>query len=87
MYLVKTPGWLRKIYPKLHWKMPDTDRAIYLTFDDGPHPFATPFVLDQLAKYGARASFFCVGNNAKNNPELLAGIKINEKKKIIDYSL
>ena len=75
MYLVKTPGWLRKIYPKLHWKMPDTDRAIYLTFDDGPHPFATPFVLDQLAKYGARASFFCVGNNAKNNPELLARIR------------
>jgi peptidoglycan/xylan/chitin deacetylase (PgdA/CDA1 family) len=74
MYLVKTPDWLRKIYPKLHWKMPDTDRAIYLTFDDGPHPFATPFVLDQLAKYGARASFFCVGNNAKNNPELLARI-------------
>jgi peptidoglycan/xylan/chitin deacetylase (PgdA/CDA1 family) len=75
MYLVKTPGWLRKIYPKLHWKMPDTDRAIYLTFDDGPHPFATPFVLDQLAKYGARASFFCVGENAKNNPELLARIR------------
>ncbi len=47
---------------------------MYLTFDDGPHPFATPFVLEQLRKYGAKASFFCVGNNVKQYPELIKQI-------------
>ena len=48
---------------------------MYLTFDDGPHPFATPFVLEQLRKYGAKASFFCVGNNVQLYPELIKQIK------------
>jgi peptidoglycan/xylan/chitin deacetylase (PgdA/CDA1 family) len=43
--------------------MPSTDKVIYLSFDDGPHPEATPFVLDQLKKYHAKASFFCIGKN------------------------
>ena len=63
MYLVKTPFWLRALYPACTWKMPSTDKVIYLSFDDGPHPEATPFVLGQLKKYHAKASFFCIGKN------------------------
>jgi len=69
-YSVKTPKWLPKLFPKdLTWKMPDRD-AIYLTFDDGPHPEATPFVLDMLKQYQARASFFCIGKNIVIHPEI-----------------
>jgi peptidoglycan/xylan/chitin deacetylase (PgdA/CDA1 family) len=63
MYLVKTPFWLRALYPGCTWRMPSTDKVIYLSFDDGPHPEATAFVLDQLKKYDAKASFFCIGKN------------------------
>ena len=63
-YYTKTPFWLRWMYPSCLWKYPKTDgRKIYLSFDDGPHPAATPFVLDQLKKYNAKASFFCIGKN------------------------
>jgi len=63
MYLVKTPFWLRAFYPSCTWKMPGTEKIIYLSFDDGPHPTATHFVLEQLKKYNAKASFFCIGKN------------------------
>lgn len=46
------------------------EKKIYLTFDDGPHPQATPFVLDQLAAYGAKASFFCIGKNVAAEPDI-----------------
>lgn len=75
MYLVKTPVWLQKIYSRLYWRMPDTDKNLYLTFDDGPHPFATQFVLEQLEKYHAKGSFFCVGENAKSHPAILKQMK------------
>ncbi|HEY6902590.1 MAG TPA: polysaccharide deacetylase family protein, partial [Puia sp.] len=45
------------------------DKVLYLTFDDGPHPEVTPFVLEQLKKYNARATFFCIGKNVKEHPE------------------
>ncbi len=48
----------------------DDDPAVYITFDDGPHPAATPFVLEQLEKYNALATFFCVGNNVTRYPEI-----------------
>jgi len=63
MYLVKTPFWLRAFYPACTWKFPSSEKVIYLSFDDGPHPEATPFVLAQLKKFNAKASFFCIGNN------------------------
>jgi len=63
-YRVKTPWILRELlYSRLVWKMPADDNAVYLTFDDGPHPTATPFVLEQLKTYNAKASFFCIGKN------------------------
>ena len=53
------------------WDIPgDTEPTVYLTFDDGPHPTATPFVLEQLAKYNAGGTFFCVGNNVSCYPEI-----------------
>jgi peptidoglycan-N-acetylglucosamine deacetylase len=64
-YLVTTPFWLRMAFPKgLVWSI-DTDQTptVYITFDDGPHPTATPFVLELLKKYNAHATFFCVGHN------------------------
>jgi peptidoglycan/xylan/chitin deacetylase (PgdA/CDA1 family) len=64
-YFTKTPFWLKKLYPTCIWDYPvkDQKKKIYLSFDDGPHPIATPFVLDQLKKYNAKASFFCIGKN------------------------
>ncbi len=71
-YLVKTPWWLRQLYPGLLWQMPvsGAEKVIYLTFDDGPHPEATPFVLDELKRYNARATFFCIGKNVQEYPQL-----------------
>ncbi len=65
-YWVKTPQWLKRISPKqLIWDVADVEPSVYLTFDDGPHPVATPFVLGQLADAGARGTFFCVGDNVR----------------------
>ncbi len=71
MYLVKTPLFIQKHFPNFTWKMPGKDPVIYLTFDDGPVPEVTPWVLDQLKEYNAKATFFCVGDNVRKNPELL----------------
>lgn len=71
MYVVKIPWWLRLLYRSLIWEMPVTsEKKIYLTFDDGPHHEATPFVLDQLKKYDAKATFFCIGKNVRKHPDI-----------------
>lgn len=67
MYLVKSPFWLKWCYPSLVWDKPGDDKSIYLTFDDGPIPDVTPFVLHTLKKFNARATFFCIGENAEKN--------------------
>lgn len=69
-YFVKTPWWLKKIYSSYIWRVDTKEKNIYLTFDDGPHPVATPFVLDQLKKHNAKASFFCIGKNVLDHPQL-----------------
>jgi peptidoglycan/xylan/chitin deacetylase (PgdA/CDA1 family) len=69
-YLVKTPGWLKKLYPGCIWDMPVKEKTLYLSFDDGPHPTITPFVLQQLNKYNAKATFFCIGENVVKYPEV-----------------
>jgi peptidoglycan/xylan/chitin deacetylase (PgdA/CDA1 family) len=74
MYLIKTPFWLRAIYPKCTWKIPVQEKVIYISFDDGPDPDATPFVLEQLAKFNAKASFFCIGNNVLKHPNIYESI-------------
>jgi peptidoglycan-N-acetylglucosamine deacetylase len=73
-YFVKTPVWLQKLYGDCVWQMPDKEKIIYLTFDDGPHPDATPFVLNELKKYQAKATFFCIGKNVVEQPEIYESI-------------
>jgi peptidoglycan/xylan/chitin deacetylase (PgdA/CDA1 family) len=75
MYLFKTPWWLKKIYPSYTWNIKTDKKIIYLTFDDGPHPIATPFVLDKLKEFNARATFFCIGKNVKAFPEIYKRIQ------------
>jgi peptidoglycan/xylan/chitin deacetylase (PgdA/CDA1 family) len=77
MYFFKTPFWLKFLYPKRTWDIKTSEKIIYLTFDDGPHPTITPFVLDLLKDYEARASFFCIGQNVERYPEVYKRI-LNE---------
>ncbi|MEM7548528.1 MAG: polysaccharide deacetylase family protein [Bacteroidota bacterium] len=70
MYLHKTPGFLQKLYPSLTWRQPGSGKIIYLTFDDGPIPEVTEFVLETLNQYEAKATFFCVGHNVEKHPEI-----------------
>jgi peptidoglycan/xylan/chitin deacetylase (PgdA/CDA1 family) len=65
---------LSLIFPSLEWTVPTTEKIIYLTFDDGPIPIVTDFVLDQLQKYNASATFFCVGDNVHKHPEVFKRI-------------
>ena len=74
MYFIKTPFWLRLIYRSCIWRKPTEDKVLFLSFDDGPHPEATPFVLEQLASFNAKASFFCIGKNVQLFPEIYAAI-------------
>lgn len=69
-YFVKTPGWIRWLYKSCIWQIPTSDKTIYLTFDDGPHPSITAFVLDELKKYNAKATFFCIGKNVELYPDM-----------------
>ena len=63
----KTPFVAKYIYPRLLWKVKTTEKVIYLTFDDGPIPNLTEWVLDVLKEYDAKATFFCVGENVLRN--------------------
>ncbi len=75
MYLVKTPFWLRLLYPNFVWHKERSKRCIYLTFDDGPVPVVTPFVLDVLKKFNATATFFCIGDNIDQHSDIFNRIK------------
>jgi peptidoglycan/xylan/chitin deacetylase (PgdA/CDA1 family) len=68
--LVKTPGFVQRLYPKRVWAFPTEVDSVFLTFDDGPIPEVTPWVLDTLAAYNAKASFFCIGQNVEKYPEI-----------------
>ena len=72
LYFIKTPWLLRKMYPHCTWRIPvqENQKTIYLTFDDGPHPVATPYVLDELQKWNAKATFFCIGKNVVAHPDI-----------------
>ena len=69
--LVERPPLLyRMLFPETVWRLHFKPRTVYLTFDDGPIPEVTPWVLDTLDHYGVKATFFCVGENVQRNPEL-----------------
>jgi peptidoglycan/xylan/chitin deacetylase (PgdA/CDA1 family) len=70
MYLITAPFWLRLFYPNRTWSVPPANaKTLYLTFDDGPHPAITAFVLDMLKKYNAKGTFFCIGENVVKHPD------------------
>lgn len=70
MYLATPPFWLKWLYPSLTWNKSRKEKTIYLTFDDGPIPVVTPFVLNTLKKFNAKATFFCIGDNVRKYPEI-----------------
>jgi peptidoglycan-N-acetylglucosamine deacetylase len=67
---VHLPAWITGFFPEAIWTMPNNERKVYLTFDDGPMPGVTPYVLDVLREKGIKATFFCVGENVFHYPEL-----------------
>jgi peptidoglycan/xylan/chitin deacetylase (PgdA/CDA1 family) len=77
MYLVKTPQIIQNLFPNFTWRIPTQEKVLYLTFDDGPIPQVTPWVLEQLNAYEAKATFFCVGNNIEKHPEVFNQV-VNE---------
>ena len=74
MRLFKTPRFFRTIFPGKTWGFSRTENTVYLTFDDGPDPIVTPWILDFLKKEGIHATFFCVGENVEKYPEVFARI-------------
>ena len=72
--LVRPPQLLRSFYKDSLWRMSKTEQSIYLTFDDGPIPELTLWVLDVLKEYGVKATFFCVGDNIVKNPDIFEKI-------------
>ncbi|MAM28285.1 MAG: polysaccharide deacetylase family protein [Flavobacteriaceae bacterium] len=69
-YLVKTPKLVQWIFPRRVWAFSRKEPKVYLTFDDGPIPEVTPWVLEVLRKYDAKATFFCIGDNIHKHPEV-----------------
>ena len=71
---VKTPVVAKRMFPNYVWDIPSTNKAIYLTFDDGPTPEITNWTLDVLKEYEAKATFFCIGKNIENHPDIFQNI-------------
>ena len=72
---MNTPTLLKALYSDLEWNGSRKEPFVYLTFDDGPVPEATPFVLDTLKQWNAKATFFCIGKNVAENPTIYKRIR------------
>lgn len=70
VYWIKTNSIIKKLFSRYVWDLPNTENKIYLTFDDGPTPKITEWVLEELKKHHAKATFFCIGKNIETNPEI-----------------
>jgi len=84
-YWIKTNSLIKKIFSKYIWDIPNDGNKVYLTFDDGPVPEITEWVLKELKKYDTKATFFCIGNNIEKNPDVFAKI-INEDHSIGNHT-
>jgi peptidoglycan/xylan/chitin deacetylase (PgdA/CDA1 family) len=80
-FFVKTNWLIRLLFPKYTWKISNTEKVIFLTFDDGPTPEITQWVINELKKYNAKATFFCIGENIKKYPDIF--LKITQEKHAI----
>jgi len=74
MFLHYSPFWLKALFPRYKWRVNTKEKRIFLTFDDGPIPDITEFVLDTLEKYNAKATFFCIGDNVRKYPDIFEQI-------------
>jgi len=74
---VKTPLVVKKMFPNYVWDIPTNDKILYLTFDDGPTPVITNWVLNTLKSFDAKATFFCIGKNIETHPDIFKNI-LNE---------
>ncbi|MFY8213898.1 MAG: polysaccharide deacetylase family protein [Flavobacterium sp.] len=77
LYWIKTHRIVRAIANGFLWNIPNSRKAVYLTFDDGPTPEITPWVLEQLKEYNAKATFFCIGKNVEAHPDICREIKVH----------
>jgi len=75
MYLIRPPKIYRWLFKQAIFRKNADEKKVYLTFDDGPHPEATPFVLNVLESHGIKATFFVLGKNVKKHPELFQQLK------------
>lgn len=76
MFIEQPPTWFRRLmYQDSLWRLPSQPKCVYLTFDDGPTPQVTPWVLDLLSHYGIKATFFCVGDNVARNHSIFERVK------------
>ena len=73
-YWVKTSIFIKKIFFRHIWSIPNKEKGVYLTFDDGPTPEITEWVLAELKKHEAKATFFCIGNNIEKHPSIFSKI-------------
>lgn len=71
---IKTPRLVPKLFPNYAWRIETDKKELYLTFDDGPTPNITPWVLDTLKNYDAKATFFCIGKNIESHPDVFQRI-------------
>ena len=67
-YWIKTKSFIKRLFSNYVWDLPNTQNKIYLTFDDGPTPEITEWVLEELKKHNVKATFFCIGNNIQKYP-------------------
>ena len=70
MFIEQPPWFYRALFPGVTWRIPAEPKGVYLTFDDGPIPEVTPWVLDILDQYGVKATFFMVGDNVRKHPDI-----------------
>lgn len=75
MIIEQMPRIVRRLYWTVLWRMSSSEKTIYLTFDDGPTPEVTPWLLEQLDKMEVKATFFCIGRNVEQHPELFEEMK------------
>ena len=73
-FWTKTNFLIKMIFHNYVWEIPNNEKKVYLTFDDGPTPEITQWILEQLKKYNAKATFFCIGQNVANHPNLFKNV-------------
>jgi len=69
-YWIKTRWFIKRLFNGFVWDIPNSSKTIYLTFDDGPTPMVTEWVLEVLQQHNIKATFFCIGNNIEKHPDI-----------------